>query len=140
MKYQIEPLELRYRFDFSENYAEEFGKTFIESSYLKNLSEFSKQIDWIESEKLNKGAKFVDFVMIGVPMDNPKEGYNYKEYFRDNEGNVSNYYECEKCPWDKDGLYQMGEQPNLPDHTRSFADGILIYDYITGEKGKACKE
>lgn len=135
------PLEIRHRFDFTSNLKEvvmingdnlencededERQELLGNFNYLLNIRHFINHVG-IDSV-YNENALYIDYIMKGTPEEN-ENGYFYEEYFEDSFGNKGNYYSCHNCPWSNEGLYQM-EGIDLPCHTRTLANGEVIYDW-----------
>ena len=139
-----ESLEIRHRFDFTSNLEEvvmingdnleeceddEKQELLNSFDYLLNMKQFNECINHYckLDDVYNAQSLYIDFVMKGTPESN-NNGYFYEEWFEDSFGNKGNYYSAHNCPWSDDGLYQM-EEVNLPCHTRTIADGEVVYDW-----------
>jgi hypothetical protein len=138
----MEPLELRCRFDFTFDLAEvamingdsldncededERQELLDSFKYLLNMSHFVKEVEI--KNVFDEQSSYIDFVMKGTPETNG-DGYFYEEYFEDEFGNKGSCYSAHNCSWNEDGSYQMEEPMNLPCHTRTLENGIVIYDW-----------
>ncbi len=148
---RVEPLELRYRYDFTDDLTtvcmingddldeceteEERQELLKEFEYLSSLDSFAKSSGNSEEilKHLSLDTAYVDFVTYGEP-EKDGNGYYYREWLEDDKGNKAAFYEEHHCEYakTKEGYtYQMPDDTDmgLPGHTRTLADGEVIYDW-----------
>ena len=148
------PLEIRYRYDFTDdltkvcmingdninNYKtdEEKEEFLSQFSYLKDIEHFISNVkptingERISAKSFNKDSKYIDFVTKGIPKN--ENEFLYQEYFEDECRRRSNIYECVGLFSKNTNCEKVYDMPDTCDagydwHTRVIANGEVIYDW-----------
>lgn len=123
------PIEIRLRFDFGQDLSHSEIDEDRRELY-KNFDTFKKCLyKPEEAEGLDPNTKYLDRVYIGTPYNSGK-AFTLEEFWEDDKGNMTGKISFPNCPFSENGTYEIETGYDLPDCTRYYEDGNLLYDYM----------